>query len=104
MASTFGLGAAARNLARQMQARTAPASRRAMSSAYDPSESLFANAWIKTDVYPIVFIIALGSGFCAYTVGRRALAHENVVWCKARRKLRWWPPLSSPTLRVIWWL
>ena len=29
---------------------TAPASRRAMSSAYDPSESLFANAWIKTDV------------------------------------------------------
>ena len=33
-------------------------------------------------VYPIVFIIALGSGVCAYTVGRRALAHENVVWSK----------------------
>jgi hypothetical protein len=37
-------------------------------------------------VYPIVFIIALGSGFCAYTVGRRALAHENVVWSKSYKK------------------
>ena len=33
-------------------------------------------------VYPIVFIIDLGSDVCAYTVGRRALAHENVVWSK----------------------
>ena len=37
-------------------------------------------------VYPIVFIIALGSGFCAYTVGRRALAHENVVWSKSAKR------------------
>ncbi len=37
-------------------------------------------------VYPIVFIIALGSGFCAYTVGRRAIAHENVVWSKNYKK------------------
>ena len=33
-----------------------------------------------------MFIIALGSGFCAYTVGRRALAHENVVWSKSYKK------------------
>lgn len=37
-------------------------------------------------MYPIVFIIALGSGFCAYTVGRRAIAHENVVWSKSYKK------------------
>ncbi len=37
-------------------------------------------------MYPIVFIIALGSGFCAYTVGRRALSHENVAWSKSYKK------------------
>ena len=37
-------------------------------------------------VYPIVFIMALGTGFCAYTVGRRAIAHENVVWSKNYKK------------------
>jgi hypothetical protein len=30
-----------------------PASRRSMSSTFDPNESMFANAWIKTDVSPI---------------------------------------------------
>ena len=30
-----------------------PASRRSMSNTFDPNESLFANAWIKTDVSPI---------------------------------------------------
>ena len=38
-------------------------------------------------MYPIVFIIALGSGFCAYTVGRRALSHENVAWSKSYKKI-----------------
>mmetsp|Transcript_39260 Transcript_39260/g.33121 ORF Transcript_39260/g.33121 Transcript_39260/m.33121 type:complete len:119 (+) Transcript_39260:1-357(+) len=88
MASTFGIRAAAQNFARQMGARATPASRRSMSgNTYDPKESMFANAWIKADVLPIVFIIGLASGFCAYTIGRRALAHENVHWNKAYKKV-----------------
>ena len=38
--------------ARVLCCSAAPASRRSMSGAYDPSESQFANAWIKTDVSP----------------------------------------------------
>ena len=84
---------------------TAPASRRAMSSAYDPSESLFANAWIKTDVSALALCCKRGPvplaavAFTAsfgWTVweqslscGASPLQHgwQALVWC-SRRWLR----------------
>ena len=46
-----------------------------------------SDQFVRNQVLPIVFIIGLASGFCAYTIGRRALAHENVHWNKAYKKV-----------------
>ena len=46
-----------------------------------------SDQFVRNQVLPIVFIVGLASGFCTYTIGRRALAHENVHWNKAYKKV-----------------
>ena len=57
-----------------------PASRRSMSSTFDPNESLFANAWIKTDVSP---------------------NEESHAPCHPSLAVLWWQPCCSVASRRV---
>ena len=77
---------------------TAPASRRAMSSAYDPSESLFANAWIKTDVSALALCCKRGPvplAAVAFTASFGWTVWEQSLSCGASLLQHGWQAVSG---------